>query len=200
MKVIGLTGGIASGKSLVAATLQRLGAVIIDADKIAREIVQPGCPALADIRDSFGQEMILPDGQLDRPRLGRLIFSDPAARLRLNGITHGRIKDEITRRLAQLRQAGEIKAAVIDAALLLEIGMGDLADEIWLVVLAETEQLNRLMARDKLSRQAAQDRVDAQMSLAEKISYAHRLIDNNGSREETVDQVIRLWREIDPAS
>lgn len=196
MKIIGLTGGIASGKSLVAATLEKLGAIIIDADVIARSIVCPGCPALEEIRACFGGEMILPDGELDRGKLARLIFSDAEARRQLNGITHWRIKAEIARQLEEIRQKNDAAIAVVDAALLIEIGLVDLVDEIWLVTLSEELQLARLIARDGLSQEAAKQRLAAQMTLAEKTAAAQRLIDNSGNPDKTIAQVIRLWQTI----
>ena len=130
-------------------------------------------------------------------KLAGLIFSDEEARLKLNQITHWRIRAEIVRQLEQLRQQNSETIAVIDAALLIEIGLTDLVDEIWLVAISEELQLARLMARDGLSKSAALQRLGSQMPLAEKACYAQQIIDNSGSPDQTITQVTRLWQAVD---
>jgi len=196
LKVIGLTGGIASGKSTVSMLLKSRGAVIIDADEISREILAPEKPAWHAVVKHFGRE-ILPDGKnIDRKKLGRMVFSDKAMLEKLNSITHPAIVREIKCRLDYCRQKKE-KIVVIDAALLLETGLDSMVDEVWLVSVDEKTQLARLLNREKdLSVEEAMDRIRAQMSLDKKIEMADRIIENNGSIEEIKRQIDVLWRDI----
>lgn len=196
MKIIGLTGGIASGKSTVSAALAQLGARIIDADKIAREILRPGCPAVHDIRREFGSNVLTDQGEIDRPKLARLVFNSDERRAKLNGITHSRIREEMERRLAEIGQSEPGAVAVIDAPLLIEAGMTDMVEEIWLTVLPEEMQISRLIQRDSISREEAVQRIRSQMPLVEKIPYATRQIDTSGSMEETIGQVALLWQDL----
>lgn len=196
MFVIGLTGGIASGKSTVSRLLKELGATILDADVIAREVVEPGQPALAEIAAAFGPEVLREDGSLDRARLGALVFGDGEARARLNAITHPRVIRRINELLEEERRANPRGVAVVDAPLLLEAGMGHLVDEVWVVAADEETQLRRLMRRDGLSRAEAMRRIRAQMPLAEKLRQADRVIDTGCTLEETARQVRSLWNLI----
>ncbi|NPV27589.1 MAG: dephospho-CoA kinase [Firmicutes bacterium] len=196
MRVIGLTGGIATGKSTVAEILRQLGAVVLDADQIAREIVAPGQPAWREIVDYFGPEVLRSDGTLDRPVLGQRVFADPVARQKLNAITHPQVRAEFERQLARLRQESLDRVVFLDVPLLIEAGMNDLVDEIWVTAVDEQTQLKRLMERDGLSEAAARQRIASQMPLAEKVKVADRVIDNRGSITDTVSQVRKLWREL----
>ena len=195
MKVVGLTGGIASGVSLVASMFRELGAAVIEADRIARDVVAPGTPAYRKIIDVFGREVALPDGSLDRRRLGALVFKDPSARRRLNTITH----PEIRRRIAEQveRTAAERPAAVIlvDIPLLLDTAGPDAFDLDAVIVVQATpeQQIARLMARDGLTREEAESRLAAQRPIAEKATEADWVIDNSGSIEQTRTQVEALW-------
>lgn len=194
MRVIGLTGGIASGKSSVASLFAQLGAAIIDADQLAREAVQPGTPALAAIVRAFGPGILLPDGTLDRNALGAIIFADAAARQRLEQITHPAIKELALARLHALRQSGTAVVFYM-APLLIEAGATDRVDEIWVVHVDPETQLKRLMARDQLSRTDALIRVASQMPLEEKRRQGRVVIDNSGSLAETKLQVEKIWRQ-----
>jgi dephospho-CoA kinase len=195
MFVIGLTGGIASGKSTVSRMLARLGAVIVDADVLAREIVRPGRPAWRDIVRHFGREILRPDGELDRKALARRIFGDPETRQLLNRLTHPRVVEQTAAILESLAREGRCRVAVVDAALFFEAGMERLVDEVWVVKVSEETQIRRLVERDGLSPEEARQRLAAQMPLEERLRRAHRVIDNEGPEEQTWRQVLALWRE-----
>lgn len=196
MKVIGLTGGIASGKSTVSRYLKELGAYIIDADIIAREIVKPGKPAYREIVSCFGKEILRPDGEIDRARLGSMVFADPVARERLNQITHPRVKEAMEQELAQCKARG-VRIAVLDVPLLYEAGMDKMADEVWVVWLPEPVQIERLISRDGLDEEAARMRVISQMPLDEKKKRGDVIIDNSGDLDDTYRQVIKYYSHLD---
>lgn len=196
MLVIGLTGGIASGKSTVANILAGLGARIIDADKIAREIVEPGKPAWEEIKLTFGPQYLKFDGSIDRRALGNLIFSDATARQKLNAITHPLIKKEITDRVAVYRKQEPSGVIVIEAPLLLEAGMQPMVDEIWVVTAPEEVRLKRLMARDNLSREEALQRLKSQLPEEERLKYATRIIDTSKDIATTTAIVKAIWQEL----
>ncbi len=180
--LIGLTGGIASGKSKVSSFLSSRGAFIIDADRIAREIVKPYKNAWKKIVDTWGEEILSPDLSLDRTRLGSIVFSDKEALERLNAITHPEIIREIEHELGERSSEDLI---VLDAPLLIEAGLCDVVDEVWLVSVTAENQLERLCKRDGISSEEAKKRINSQMPLKEKEKYAHLIIDNNGTWEET---------------
>lgn len=195
MKIIGLTGGIASGKSLVAGILEELGAVVIDADQLAREVVKPGKEPLRMIVESFGESILQPDGTLDRKALGRIVFSDPDARALLERITHPAII-----RLAEERLAGELRKGTETVfymvPLLLEAGLASSVDEIWVVYADNETQVERLMKRDRIERDEALRKIDAQMPMDEKIRFGKVIIDNRGTPEGTRRKVTELWEEV----
>jgi dephospho-CoA kinase len=195
MRLIGLTGGIASGKSLVSRQLQRLGATVIDADRIARDVVLPGRPGWEMIVREFGGSFIDSDGGLDRKALGQLVFNDPRALERLNRITHPLILAEVDR-LLQIYRSGPEGIVVLDAPLLFETGLDRLVDEVWVVVVDHQTQVKRLMERDRLTEQEAGQRIRLQIPLEEKASRADRVIDNRGSAAETERQVISEVRSM----
>lgn len=196
MRIIGLTGGIASGKSSVALLLAQLGASIVDADQLARDAVLPGTEAYTAIVEQFGPAILNSEGSLDRKRLGELIFSDPEAKRRLEAIVHPAIQRLAEKNLSCLREK-EVKVAVYMAALLVEAGAMNRVDEIWVVYLDGESQLQRLMSRDSLTREDALRRIDSQMPMEQKKSYGKVVIDNSGSWEDTERQVRKVWeREI----
>ena len=195
MRVIGLTGGIASGKSTAAKILVELGARVVDADQIARDVVAPGQPALAELVARFGSDYLLPDGTLDRKRLGARVFADVDERRKLNAITHPRIAAETQARLAALRDAGE-PLAVYEAALLVENGAQAGLDGLIVVACSEPTQRARLMARDGLSAEEADARMAAQWPLAQKVAVADWVIDSNGTLAETREATGRVWAEV----
>ena len=195
MKIIGLTGGIACGKSTVSTELRARGAAIIDADALAHELSQPHQPLFNAYVERFGADIVGPGGTLDRAVIARLIFADPALRAEVDAIAHPLIRAEAERRLGAARAAGA-KAAVLDVPLLFEAGWDAIPDETWVVMLPEEEQLARLCARNPLmSQREARARIAAQMPLAEKCARADVIIDNSGTKEETQQRVKELWRE-----
>ena len=191
MKIWGLTGNIACGKSAVEAMLRTAGCVVIDADQVARDVVEPGEPGLAEIVEAFGAEMLLPDGSLDRTALGQFVFSDPDARKRLEEITHPRIHTRIAERLGALAQQG-CALAVVSAALMVESGSYRNYAGLLVVTCPEDLQIARLRARDGLSEADARSRIDSQLPQGEKVALADEVIDNGGDLSTTGAQV-RAW-------
>jgi dephospho-CoA kinase len=192
MRVIGLTGGIASGKSFVAEVLEKLGAIVIDADLLAREVVMPGTSAYQEIVAAFGESILNPDRTINRAALGRIVFSDPAARRRLEGITHPAIVKLAEERITALARKGHQEVFYM-APILLETGGASRVDEIWVVYADAATQLQRLMARDRSSRKEALSRIGAQMPMDEKVKFGNLVIDNSGTPEETERQVRQIW-------
>ena len=193
MRIIGLTGGIASGKTAVSALLERLGCAVVDADLLAREIVEPGEEALRGIVAAFGAQVLNGDGTLNRAALAETVFADQAARRTLESITHPAIRRRAEEKLDRLRQAG-VETSFYVAPLLIEAGIASRVHEVWVVYLDRETQLQRLMARDSLSREAAELRIASQMPMEEKRALGKVVIDNRGSRLELEAQVLRLWR------
>lgn len=193
--IIGLTGGIACGKSTVARLLVARGAALVDADRIARDVVEPGSPALVAIAQTFGGEMIQADGRLDRPRLGALVFSDDAARARLNALMAPAIAAESVRRLAEAVASGA-PLVVYDAALIVEWGQADRYRPLVVVWAPPEVQRARLMARDGLDAAAADARIASQLAVTEKVRVADHVIDNGGPPDATAAQVEALWQTL----
>ena len=195
MRVFGLTGGIASGKSTVAKMFADLGAPVIDADQIAREVVEPGQPALAEIVRAFGAGVLDERGALDRKKLGAIVFADESKRQALNAITHPRIALATQTRLAGLREQGA-PLALYEAALLVENDIHRGLDGLIVVKTDEARQRERLAARDALDDAQVGARLAAQAPLEEKLRAATWVIDNSGSVEETRRQVTELWNRL----
>lgn len=189
--VIGLTGGIASGKSSVARVLAELGIPVVDADALAREVVAAGSPGLAAIVARFGSDVLLESGELDRKKMGDLVFSDPEARRALNAITHPRIA---AAGMAKLQALADHPAPyrVYEAALLVENKLAKAFAALVVVKVDPTTQLARLRGRDDSSEADAQARIDSQLPLAEKVAVADYVVDNSGTPEETRAQVLAL--------
>lgn len=187
--MLGVTGNIASGKSTVTAELARLGAAVFDADTIYHELIAPGQPLLGRIRDRFGDEVINPDGSLNRRALGGIVFADPAALAALDRLTHPAVMAETDRRVA----AATTPVAVIDAVKLIESGHAGGCDQVWLVTARPDQQVTRLRERNKLSKDEAERRVAAQPPLAAKGRRADVVIENSGSIAETQAQVRVHW-------
>jgi dephospho-CoA kinase len=199
---LGLSGGIASGKSAVARIFEELGAVLIDADAIVHELQSPGAPMLAEIAEAFGPGLIGADGALDRARLGAIVFRDPEARRRLGRIVHPKVGAEMLRRLAAARAAGA-KLVVLDIPLLFEgrkAGSGSAAllafDATVLAYAPEALQIERQLAREGYGRDEALRRVRSQMPIEEKRALADFVIDNSGSLAETGRQVRELYARL----
>lgn len=186
--IVGLTGGIASGKSSIARQLIRLGFFIIDADVLAREVVQPGTDGLREVIAAFGEQYVEPDGTLDRQQLGALIFSDPDARARLNGIVHPRVREAMWRKAEAYAGMDARRVAVLDIPLLFEVGAHTLIDVTVLVYAPVPLQLARLMKRNGLNEHEAALRIEAQMDIEEKRRMSDVIVENVGE-EETVPRL-----------
>lgn len=194
MRIIGLTGGIATGKSTVSSIFRDLGAEVIDADEIARQVVVPGSPAFFEIERRF-PAMIGPDGRLDRPKLAALIFRQPKERAALNAIVHPRIHQAFLAKRAALAQRG-VPVALYDAALLIENGLQHGMDGVILVTAPRELQIARLRQRNGLDRREAEARLAAQMPLEAKERFARWIIDNSGDLASTRAQVATVWSAI----
>jgi len=197
--VIGLTGGIGTGKSTAGAMLRELGAVIVDSDEIVRELQAPGQPMLAEIAEAFGADVIAADGSLDRAKLGDIVFRDPEARGRLNAIVHPGVGRESAARLAAARESGA-PLVVLDIPLLYETRRGGTpsransgVDAVVVVYAPRELQIERQLERNDYDRAEAERRVDSQISIEEKRELADHVIDNSGSLEETRRQVHELY-------
>ncbi|PRB72223.1 dephospho-CoA kinase [Arthrobacter sp. MYb213] len=189
---VGLTGGVASGKSAVATQLAKLGAVVIDADKLAREVVAPGTEGLAQIRQAFGHQVLASDGSLDRAALGALVFSDEAQRLKLNAIVHPLVRAEANR----LRAAASSEAVVVeDIPLLVESGQADRFDLVLVVQAPHDERIRRMVEDRRWSVAEAESRMAAQASDADRAAMADHLLMNDGTLEQLQAQVTELFEK-----
>jgi len=212
MKIVVLTGGIASGKSTVSRLLADLGVPVIDADLVAREIVEPGREAHGEILKAFGPGVLREDGTIDRERLGKIVFADRALREKLERITHPRIGERMAQRMAACADAGA-PAVVLDIPLYIEnkvrhgvAGKSDdvgrhsatdlRPDAVLVVTTDEAAQVERLIGRDGLTREDARARIAAQMPLSEKVKHADYVIDNSGTPEQTAARVREVWKQI----
>jgi dephospho-CoA kinase len=191
--LVGLTGGIATGKSTVSALLRQLGCEIIDADLLAREVVEPGQPALAQIVTEFGRDVVTAAGALDRKKLGAIVFANPERRRRLEAITHPAIRDRFQARLDELAERGFVGLVVFDAAVMIESGNYKNMDRLVVVVTDEPTQLARLHGRDGTDDAENRRKLASQMPLSEKAKLADYVIDNSGHREATAEQVRRVF-------
>ena len=191
--LVGLTGGIATGKSTVSTMLRGLGAEIIDADRLARQVVEPGQPAWREIVEEFGRDVLSPDGTLDRKKLGAIVFADPARRRRLEAITHPAIRARVKARVDELAARDFTGLAFYDAAILIEaLGHQDM-DRILVVMTDEATQVARLRGRDGTDDAEGRRKIASQMPLAEKAKLADYVIDNSGDREATAEEVRRVF-------
>lgn len=193
MRVIGLTGGIASGKSTVARIFSENGIPVIDADQLARDAVLPGTPALGEIETLFGKDVLNSDGTLNRQLLGAKVFAEPELRKRLEAILHPAIKTIAEERLAEFSLSG-VATVIYMAPLLIEAGATGRVDEIWVVYVDRETQLSRVMARDGLTREEAGQRLAAQMPMEEKAALGKVVIDNMGSEDDLRCKVLELCR------
>ena len=194
--VLGLTGGIGCGKSTVSHYLATLGARVLDGDRIAREVVQPGQPGLQRIVDRFGTEMLLADGQLNRPRLGQLVFANENARLDLNAALHPLIVAQLQAGIAQARADG-VRVCVLDVPLLLEIaGMADACDAVWTVECAPETQVQRIVQRNGLTPAEAEARIAAQWPASRRKAAATAVLDNDGTLAELHTRIAQLWQAL----
>ncbi|OQY20681.1 MAG: dephospho-CoA kinase [Desulfobacteraceae bacterium 4572_35.1] len=194
--ILGVTGGIASGKSTVAEMLHDLGAVVVSADQLARELVVPGSQLLDVLRQRFGAQIIAADGALDRARLGDSVFADSAARHDLDGIMHPAIAELSQRRLKEAVQQSSGGLVVYEAPLLYEAGASGRVDKVLAVIVADAVQLQRLCQRDNCDIDAARQRVAAHMPQSEKARRADYVIDNSAGVEHLRQQVAALYRQL----
>lgn len=195
MHVIGLTGGISSGKSTVLKTLEDLGVMVVEVDKTAHLVMEPGQPAWQEIIDFFGKKIIAPNRKINRTVLGEMVFNNPDLLKKLNQITHPRVEEYLQAQLQELRQTKPYEVVVLEVPLLYESGMDKLCDQIWVVWVDYETQIKQLMKRDGLSREDAGKRIAAQMSLDEKARRADLVIDNTGPLEATIDFVTKYYSD-----
>jgi dephospho-CoA kinase len=193
---VGLTGGVASGKSTVSAILRDLGAVVIDADQLAREVVAPGTDGLAEIVEAFGEKVLTAEGELDRPAMGAIVFGDEEARRRLEQIIHPRVR----RRSAELEAAAGPEAVVVhDIPLLAETGQAGAFDAVVVVDVPEETQVRRMVELRGMSEEEARARIAAQATREQRLAVATHVIDNTGTLEDLRDKVTEVFEELVPA-
>ncbi|MDD3439672.1 MAG: dephospho-CoA kinase [Clostridiaceae bacterium] len=193
--VIGLTGGIASGKSTVSAKLKELGAAVIDADLLARDVVRKGEIAYNKIVQCFGADILLPGGDIDRKKLGDIVFSDKEKLELLNSITHPEIINRMKERIQELKAEGA-KVIVVDAAILIEMGLHKYVDSVWVLSVDRETQLKRLAERDKYDYREAENRINSQFTDEVRKKYADVVIDNSKPIEEVEKRLEELWNNI----
>jgi len=196
MKLIGLTGGIASGKSTVMEALAEAGAIILDADKIAHRCMEKGSAAWQDIVAEFGQDILNEDGSINREKLGKIVFADSKRRQRLNEITHPRVFQQIEKELKSIEQTDPQAVVIVEIPLLYESNRQDMFDEVWVVWVDRETQIARLMSRNGYSRDEAIQRINSQMDLDKKAQLADRVIDNSSNREETIGLTRKYFQAI----
>ena len=196
MLIVGLTGGVASGKTAVSRVLKEEGAYIIDADQIARELVQPHKPAWNELIRAFGKEILQEDGFIHRKKLADKVFADPKQRKLLNQILHPRIKEEMDRRAKKIGEKDPEAIVVIDAPLIVELGDHREMDKLIVVTTTQTQQIERLKDRDGTSPKEALRIVSSQMPMEEKLKFADYVIQNEGSLEETKKRAKEIFKDL----
>ena len=196
MLIVGLTGGIASGKSLVAKVFQDLGAHVIDADKIVHELLEPDQQAWEEVVKYFGPEIVFPDKTIDRRKLGAIVFNDAEKRAWLNQCLHPKVFAVYTARVKHLCARAPHAIIVLDAALLIETGYHKKMDKIVVVYADQEQQMERLTSRERFSREQALARIRSQMPLSEKRKQADYVIENTGTREETEQQARDIFQKL----
>ena len=195
MKIIGLTGGIGSGKSTAAQILAEFGANVIDADKVAHEVFNPGTEGLQKVVETFGEEVLNSKGEIDRKKLGEIVFNDSNALSTLNGIIHPRAYELTKSRLEKYRKQG-VEVVLLEVILLVEAGWDHLADEIWVLVASEDTVVKRLQESRKLKKEEILSRIHSQTPNEERIKYADVIIENDGSYEELKTKLRELWSHV----
>jgi dephospho-CoA kinase len=195
VKVVGLTGGIGSGKSAASAILGELGATIIDADKVGHQVYEPGTPCWRDLVEAFGEDVVAVGGGIDRKKLGARVFADPRSLQRLNELVWPRIAEVIRERIAAMRASGATAPIVVEAAVLIEAGWQTLVDEVWVVAASRERAIDRVVATRGVSRGEVERRLDNQISDAERVAGAACVIPNDGTLDELRTVLQRRWRE-----
>jgi dephospho-CoA kinase len=197
LKVIGLTGGIATGKSTVSEILSKLGAEIIDADKVGHQIYLPNTEAWKDIIATFGKDILLPDKTVNRPKLGGIVFDDKAALKKLNHIVHPRMYKKFEEEIELKRKKNDNKGVVVlDAAILIEANWLSLVDQVWVVAANEDTVMDRLCSKKGFTKEHARSRMSSQLSNEERKKYADVIIENNGTMAEVEQRVYEAWKRI----
>jgi dephospho-CoA kinase len=197
MKAIGLTGGIGSGKSTVSKFLAELGAVIIDADRVGHEALQRDTEVWREVVAIFERQILTPSGDIDRKKLGEIVFNNPELLTRLNQIMHPRMYDRVKVQLEEYRRQG-VGVVVLEAPLLLEADWTPLVDEVWVTVASEATVLRRLQERVKLSKEESLSRIRSQLSSEERVKHADVVINTDGSLDEVKAKVKKLWDRLQP--
>jgi dephospho-CoA kinase len=195
MKVVGITGGIGSGKSTAAQLLGDLGAYVIDADKVGHDIYRPGSEGWRRVVGDFGQQVVAADGTIDRKRLGSIVFSDRAALARLNALLHPLIGDEIRRLIESKRAGGWAGPIVVEAAILVEASWQSIFDEVWVVTADREAVIRRLASQRGLDRAAVQSRIGSQLGDEERCRHATVVVPNTGTVDDLRTELKRLWDE-----
>ena len=194
-KVIGLTGGIGSGKSTVSQFLAELGAVILDADKVGHEAFRPNTKAWHEVIATFGRQILTPSGEVDRKKLGEIVFSNPESLSRLNQIMHPKMYDMMKAQIEEYRQQG-VAVVVLEAAILIEANWTSLADEVWVTVAPENKVLKRLKEQRGLDEEQTLARIRSQLSAEERAQHADVIINNEGDLDEVKAKVKELWARL----
>jgi len=196
MLIVGLTGGVATGKTMVSRVLKEEGAYVIDADRIAKELVRPQTPAWKELVKAFGKEILREDGSLHRKKLADKVFADPSQRKLLNQILHPRIRREMNRRAKEIEEKDPGAIVVIDAPLLVEVGGHHQMDRLIVVTATQTQQIDRVKRRDGISTEEARRILSAQMSVEDKVKLADFVIRNEGPPQETRKRAREIFREL----
>ncbi len=194
MIVIGLAGGIGSGKSEVSRILGELGAEALNADRFGHEVYLPGTDGHREVVAAFGEDILLPSGEVDRRALGGKVFGNPEAMTKLNAIAWPRIRQRIADSIEEHRQA-DTRVVVLDAAVLIEAGWTDAADEVWVVTAPEADVIRRIQARNNLTEDQVRARISSQMSTEERATYADVVVENDGDMEALQSKVEALWED-----
>jgi dephospho-CoA kinase len=195
LKVIGLTGGIGSGKSAVARFLAALGAAVVDLDKVGHGVLKKGSRASRLVAEAFGEQILAPGGEIDRATLGKIVFNDRAALLRLNAIVHPAIDAVVARKIAAFRERG-VNVVVLEAAVMIDTGRTDMVDELWVATAPQKLVLSRLKARSGYSEKESRERIKSQVADEERLKHADVVITNDGTLDELKAKVIREWRKL----
>ncbi len=198
--VIGVTGGLATGKSTVSAMFGDLGATVISADNVAREVLAPNSPMIGQVAEAFGFHLIRTDGTLDREQLARLIFSDSDARYRLDKMMHPPILERLRRQIEEALAGNPERHVVVEVPLLFELGMENWFDKIVVVTCSERAEIARLFWRDGLNELEARMRISTQLPLAEKVRRADYVVHNEGARSAVASHVGRIWKKLNESS
>jgi len=196
MLIVGLTGNIGSGKSIIGHMFKELGAQVVDTDQVAREVVAPGSEGLKKLVQLFGECILNPDSSLNRAKTAEIVFGDQCKLKQLNGVVHPAIRTVLLKTMAEYRARPNTPLMIIEAPLLIETELYKLVDQVWLVVTDKQLQIERVIKRDNSTLDQALQRIKAQMPQEDKIRYADIIIDNRGDQEAVMGQVRRIWSDL----